>query len=135
MAETVKAPKHKTKRKTVVLGTATVTLVAGQSKNIKITLNRAGKRLLSAHHMLKVTMKITNRTAAGSKLVTSRTITFTVARPEAWALSSSHRGSCITDDIQAALLAPSYDLAIAGSRTAGDQLVSSRRSDPNWPEL
>jgi hypothetical protein len=47
------------KKKVVVLGTRTVTVAAGQTEIIRISLNRAGKRLLSHTHTLKVKLEVT----------------------------------------------------------------------------
>jgi hypothetical protein len=60
------------KKKVVVLGTRTVTVGAGQTEVIKISLNTAGKRLLSQSHTLKVKLEITQ----SGKTVFSTTITF-----------------------------------------------------------
>jgi hypothetical protein len=73
--------KHKPRKKLVALGNATVTLTAGQSKTTKLTLNGTGRRLLSSHHRLKVTLTITKRVGASTRLVSTRTLTFTVAKP------------------------------------------------------
>ena len=52
--------------KTIVLGTATVTLQALQSETVRIALDGAGKRLLQQHHNLKVSLAFT----ANGKTVT-----------------------------------------------------------------
>jgi hypothetical protein len=77
--ETIKAgrviavtSKAKPKHKIVIVGTATVTLGAGQSKIVKVSLNSAGRRLLSHEHTLKVKLTI----AQSGKTVASRAITF-----------------------------------------------------------
>jgi hypothetical protein len=67
----------KSKKKVVVLGTTTVTLTAGQSKTVRITLNGTGKQLLAKHHSLKVKLAITG----SGKTVSGRTVTFT-AKPQ-----------------------------------------------------
>jgi hypothetical protein len=60
------------KKKVVVLGTTTVTLGAGQSKVVTVSLNSAGKRLVSQRHTLRVKLAVTEST----KTVFSTTITF-----------------------------------------------------------
>ncbi len=76
----VAAATHKTKKKknkkNVVLGTATVTLTAGQSETIHLSLNGAGQRLLAKYHTLKVDLTIAEAGAAESTGASSRTITF-----------------------------------------------------------
>ena len=67
-----KQKKPKTTMKTIVLGTATVTLQALQSETVRIALDGAGKRLLHQHHNLKVRLAVT----ANGKTVTVSTITF-----------------------------------------------------------
>ena len=46
-------------QRTVVVGLASVTLAAGQSTTMTVTLNKVGKRLLAHHHRLRVTLTIT----------------------------------------------------------------------------
>jgi len=81
--ETVKAGKviavtagkkngKKPKRKVVVLGNATLTLSAGQTKTVQLSLNGTGKRLLSEYHALKVKLAVTEP----GKTVSAKTITF-----------------------------------------------------------
>ena len=62
------------KKKTVMLGTTTVKLKAGQSELVKVSLNAAGRRLLSQRHTLKVKLAI----AQSAKTISSTTITFKV---------------------------------------------------------
>ena len=63
--------------KVVIVGTASVTLQAGQAKTVRIALNRAGKRLLVARHVLKVRLRITQATAtAAAASVSSQVVTF-----------------------------------------------------------
>jgi hypothetical protein len=52
----VSASKHKPKKtkRTVVLGSATVTLTAGQTKTVSVSLNATGRRLLKSRHKLSV---------------------------------------------------------------------------------
>jgi hypothetical protein len=65
----------KSKRKTMVLGTAIVTLTGGQSKTVHIALSAAGKRMLAKYQSLKV--KLTIREAGSVQTtVVSATITF-----------------------------------------------------------
>ena len=50
--------KGKTTKQTVVIGSATITLSAGQSKTVKISLNAAGKKLLAQQKKLVVQVQI-----------------------------------------------------------------------------
>ena len=50
--------KGKTTERTVVIGSATITLSAGQSKTVKISLNAAGKKLLAQQKKLVVQVQI-----------------------------------------------------------------------------
>jgi hypothetical protein len=66
-----------THRKVVVVGGAHVTLTAGDTRVVRVTLNRTGKALLAKHHHLKVTLRVT-QTLANQHTVTvaRRTLTF-----------------------------------------------------------
>lgn len=61
---------RKTKRKTVVVGSRTVTVTGGRSQTVNITLNRAGAALLRAHRRLsaKLTAKQGQRTLRSQNL-------------------------------------------------------------------
>jgi hypothetical protein len=74
----ITASEDKPKKRIVVLGTARVTLAAGQSKTLKISLNTTVKRLLTARHKLKVKVTITATSAAKTVQVATKTITFKV---------------------------------------------------------
>lgn len=72
-----KARKQKKTHKVVQVGSASVTLKAGQSKTVKIGLNGAGKALLASHHGLKATLRITEAKAgAGSTAVLTQAVKF-----------------------------------------------------------
>jgi hypothetical protein len=61
----------------VVVGTTSVTLKAGQTQTVRITLSRAGKRLLAHRHVLKSRLRITQATAkAAAAAVSSQIVTF-----------------------------------------------------------
>ncbi len=66
------AASAKTVRKTVVVGAKTVTIAAGKSETVKLSLNRTGKRLLSKHHLLRTKLRV----KASGKTVASSTIAF-----------------------------------------------------------
>jgi hypothetical protein len=69
--------KKKLTKKLVVVGTVRVTLVAGQSKTVRIALNGTGKRLLSKRHKLKVTLRITQTLSTGqTKPISTQILTF-----------------------------------------------------------
>jgi hypothetical protein len=69
--------KPKTRKVVVTVGSARgITLVAGQSKVVKISLNRTGKRLLASRHTLKVTLHVTQVLGGGRSRTLSQTVTF-----------------------------------------------------------
>jgi hypothetical protein len=70
--------KPKTSKRTVVLGTATVTLAAGQSEIVHVKLNAAGRRLLSSRHELSVKLTVTQRTSGATVVISSQTLNFKV---------------------------------------------------------
>jgi hypothetical protein len=70
----VTASKRKRKR-TVVLGAKTLTLAAGQTKIVSVSLNATGKSLLRSRHKLAV--KLT----AAQKTGTSSTFTIKLTQP------------------------------------------------------
>jgi hypothetical protein len=73
------AGKHqKTKKKTVVLGTATVTLLSGQSRTVRISLNGRGRQLLATRHTLSANLAVVQE----GKRIASRTITFKARKPK-----------------------------------------------------
>lgn len=70
--------KPKTKKRTVVIGSSTVTLSAGQSETVKVSLNSAGKKLQAQHKRLTASLQITS---AGQTLKSENvTITQTTHR-------------------------------------------------------
>ena len=56
--------KSKTSERTVLVGGATVTLAAGQSETVRISLNATGKKLLAHHSQLPVRVVITSHAHA-----------------------------------------------------------------------
>jgi len=73
--------KKKVTKKVVVVGAATVTLRAGESRTVRISLNSTGKRLLAKRHKLKVRLRITQTLASGrSTTIRSQTLTFKTAK-------------------------------------------------------
>jgi hypothetical protein len=65
------------KLEVVVVGTANISLNAGQTQTVRITLNRAGKRLFAHRHSLKARLRITQATSGGSVVtVSSQVVTF-----------------------------------------------------------
>ena len=71
-----RTPKHCAKP--LVVGKTNVKIPAGQTKHVRITLNRAGRRLLAKKHTLKVKLTITEN---GHTLFT-RTIVFKTKPPK-----------------------------------------------------
>ncbi len=70
-------------KKTVVLGTATVTVAAGKRKSVKVTLNAAGKKLLAKRHTVKTKLTITRRTGGRTRTVSAKAVTFKAAKAKA----------------------------------------------------
>jgi hypothetical protein len=69
--------KPKIRRVVVTVGSARgLTLVAGQSKVVKISLNGLGKRLLASRHTLKVTLEVTQVLGGGRSKTVSQTVKF-----------------------------------------------------------
>ena len=69
--------KPKIRKVVVTVGSARgLTLVAGQSKVVKISLNRRGKRLLASRHTLKVTLHVTQVLGGGRSKTVSQTVKF-----------------------------------------------------------
>ncbi|TMK99054.1 MAG: hypothetical protein E6G34_06020 [Actinobacteria bacterium] len=68
--------RKKLKRKLVVVGSASVTLKAGQSRIVKISLNGTGRRLLAKRHKLKVRLRVaqTFASAPGAAAIRPRTV-------------------------------------------------------------
>ena len=66
----------KTTRRTIVLGTAKVTLAPGQHKALTITLNATGKHLLATHKHLNTKLTVSRKTAGNAKTVSSKMVTF-----------------------------------------------------------
>ena len=62
--------KPKRHKITVTVGTASTRLNAGQSKVVKISLNRTGKSLLSKYRTLRTTLRVTQSGKTGSVLST-----------------------------------------------------------------
>ncbi|MDQ6850700.1 MAG: hypothetical protein M3070_12215 [Actinomycetota bacterium] len=72
----VTARKPKTRQVVVTVGSAPgLTLIAGQSKAVKIPLSRRGKRLLASRHTLKAKLHITQILGGGRSRTLSQTVT------------------------------------------------------------
>jgi hypothetical protein len=78
----VKARKQARKiHKVVVVGSAQVTLAAGQTRSVRIGLNRTGRNLLAHHHPLKATLRVTQKLANGHVVtVSTQTVVFKGAK-------------------------------------------------------
>ena len=69
--------RQKTHKVVVTVGSARgLTLVAGQSHVVKISLNGLGKRLLARRHTLKVTLHVTQILGRGRSRMQSQIVTF-----------------------------------------------------------
>jgi hypothetical protein len=69
--------KPKTRKVVVTVGSARgITLTAGKSKVVKISLNGKGELLLKTRHTLKVKLDVTQRLGGGRSKTVSQTVTF-----------------------------------------------------------
>jgi hypothetical protein len=65
------------KHKLVVVGSASVTLTAGSTQTVKISLNHKGRKLLKSRHKLKVTLHVSEAVGGGqTKTVATKTVKF-----------------------------------------------------------
>lgn len=71
--------KSKSTKQTVVIGSTAVTLSAGQSKMVKVSLNAAGKKLLAQHKKLAVQVQITS----GGQALKTQTVSIVQASQQA----------------------------------------------------
>jgi hypothetical protein len=67
-------------RRVVVVGAANVTLAAGQTKLVRLTLNGAGKRLLAHRRSLQARLDVSQATGDARIGLIGRTVTFTQPR-------------------------------------------------------
>jgi hypothetical protein len=70
----------RTTKRTVILGRASATIAAGQTKTVTILLNSVGKSLLRSHHTLHVKLTLTQSSAGKTSVVKTITLTFTQPR-------------------------------------------------------
>jgi hypothetical protein len=73
-------PKPKVTHKVVVLGTASATIPAGQSKTLRISLNKKGRALLKARHHLTATLTVAQITSGKSRQVATDKVRFKPAK-------------------------------------------------------
>jgi hypothetical protein len=65
------------RHKVVGVGSASVTLTAGGSETVRVSLNRAGRNLLATRHSLKAKMTVTESLGNGTSVtVSTQTVTF-----------------------------------------------------------
>ena len=78
----VTAAKKRTKvvKRTVTLGTRSLTLTAGQSQIVHIKLNAIGLRLLTRRHSLRAKLITTQMSGTTSTIVSRQTVTFKMSR-------------------------------------------------------
>ena len=75
--------KAKLKRKVVVVGSTSVTLTGGQTRTVRISLNRTGKRLLARRHRLRTRLRVGGVVSrAQTKQVSNQLITFKAPKKE-----------------------------------------------------
>ena len=80
VAVTARANGRKTHR-VVQVGSANVSLKAGQTQTVKIALNRTGKRLLAGRHGLKAKLVVSQATGSGgTTTVSTQIVTFKAAK-------------------------------------------------------
>jgi hypothetical protein len=72
----VSARKAKVRHRTVVVGTATARIKAGRTQTVRISLNRAGRKLLAARHKLGVKLTVSQRIAGRSRTLSTQKVTF-----------------------------------------------------------
>jgi hypothetical protein len=70
----------KTKKQTVTIGDASVTLSGGQSKTVSVSLNGTGRALLEREHKLHVKLTLTQTSAGKTVSVTGQTLSFTAPK-------------------------------------------------------
>jgi hypothetical protein len=70
----------KVKRRRVSLGSVRFSLKAGTTKRVVLTLSKASRKLLTAHHRLKVQITVTLTGATVRRTVIRRTITLKAPR-------------------------------------------------------
>ncbi|MGA2165488.1 MAG: hypothetical protein ABSH36_13600 [Solirubrobacteraceae bacterium] len=70
----------KTKKKTVTIGHASVTLSGGQSKTVSVTLNGTGQALLKREHKLHVKLILTQTSTGKTVSVQGQTLSFTAPK-------------------------------------------------------
>jgi hypothetical protein len=79
---TARKKKNRLTKKVVVVGSASVTLKAGETRTVRIALNSTGKGLLKKRHKLRVTLRVTQTLATGQvKAVSTQTLSFKAAKP------------------------------------------------------
>lgn len=72
----VSATRRKVKTKVIVLGSTTVTIAAGQTRKVRVSLNAKGRRLLASHHRLRLALNVTRTVNRRAVTVFSKTYTF-----------------------------------------------------------
>jgi hypothetical protein len=73
--------RHGRSKKVVILGTASARLDAGASQTVRISLNRNGRKLLAARHVLRVELRVTQALGNGhDTTVSTQTVKFSARR-------------------------------------------------------
>ncbi len=73
--------RHGRSKKVVILGTASARLDAGASQTVRISLNRKGRKLLAARHVLRVELRVTQALGNGhDTTVSTQTVKFSARR-------------------------------------------------------
>jgi trimeric autotransporter adhesin len=72
--------KPKRRKKVVMLGAVTTTVLAGHGRKVKLSLNARGKRLLASHKRLSVKLAVTTIQGKSTKTVATKTLKFSKPR-------------------------------------------------------
>ena len=72
----ISARKAKVTHKTVVLGTASATIRVGRTATVRISLNRAGRKLLAARHKVTAKLTVTQRISGHNRTLSTQKVTF-----------------------------------------------------------
>jgi FG-GAP-like repeat len=80
IAVSAAAKRTKAVRRTVTLGTRSLTLPAGQSETVHIKLNPTGLRLLTRRHSLRVKLIATQTSGTTTTIASSRIVSFKTSR-------------------------------------------------------
>lgn len=84
-----RAHKPKVTHRTFTIGETSVTLSAGQAETVSVTLNSAGRQLLSKHDKLKALLTVAQNSSQ-TKPETIKTQTVSLSKPKPKAKKNTH---------------------------------------------